>query len=212
MPIVGCNLKKMKTDKGNKIELEREKVDNYLITACITLIAAFIVIISIKKPSQIYISYAYLISLFFLITCLLFSLWHKFRFPIRQEKFEREREKLVSDISEEIVDFAEEFVLPASQLKVNKLKAEQPDLSHEELKKRVLEGDSKNKTKRVIITQLEKLNYQLKEKSEEIFQKPLNEKSSKLKFRLDMLSKSYRYWAFGVGILFFFLSIFMTLI
>ncbi|WP_420552248.1 hypothetical protein [Tenacibaculum aiptasiae] len=202
----------MNKDKGNRIELEREKVDNYLITACITLIAAFIVILSIKKPSENYISYTYLISLLFLITCLLFSLWHKFRFPIRQEKYERIKDKILTDISGEIADFAEEFVLPASQLRLNKLKAENPTMNDDELKKRVVEGDSKEKTKKVITTYIEKLNYQLKEKSNEIFQKPLEEKNSKLKFRLDMVSKSFRYWAFGIGILFFFVSIFMTII
>lgn len=202
----------MNKEKGNKVELEREKVDNYLITACITLIAAFIVILSIKKPNQPYISYTYLISLFFLITCLLFSLWHKFRFPIRQERFERIKDKILNEISGEIADFANEFALPASQLRLNKLKEENPTLNEVELKKKVIDGDSTEKTKKVIITYIEKLNYQLKEKSNEIFQKPLKEKNSKLKFRLDMLSKSFRYWAFGIGILFFFVSIFMTII
>jgi hypothetical protein len=202
----------MKKEKGNKVELEREKVDNYLISACITLIAAFIIILSIKKPSQNYISYTYLISLFFLIICLLFSLWHKFRFPIRQEKFEKVKDKIMTDISGEIAEFAEEFVLPASQLRLNKLTVENPNMNEDELKKMALEGNSKNSSKKVIITYIEKLNYQLKEKSNEIFEKPLKEKNSKIKFRLDMLSKSFRYWAFGIGILFFFVSIFMTIV
>lgn len=202
----------MNKEKGNKVELEREKVDNYLITACITLIAAFIVILSIKKPAETYISYTYLISLFFLIICLLFSLWHKFRFPLRQEKFEKAKKKLVRDISGEIAEFAEEFALPASQLRLNKLKEENPEVDDKELKKRAVSADSTEKTKKIIITHLEKLNYQMKEKSDEIFQKPMNEKNSKLKFWLDMLSKTFRYWTFGIGILFFFVSIFMTII
>lgn len=202
----------MTESKGNKVELEREKVDNYIITSCITLIGAFIIILSIKKPTEAYISYSYLISLLFLIISLLFSLWHKFRFPVRQQMFEQEKDRLISNISSEIADFAEEFVLPAAQMKFNQARLKYPDLSEDEIKKKSIDEEAKGKTKKVIVTHLEKLNYQMKEKSDEIFRKPLNERYSKLKFRIDILSKTFRYWAFGIAIIFFFSSIFLTII
>lgn len=193
------------------IKQERDKVDGYIITANITVIAAFIIILSIKKPEIIYISYASIASLFGLIASLLFSLWHKYRLPKRQLLFEQEKEKLISDMGGDIADFAETFVLPTSILKVKEQISSGQIVTKEEIKGIVANEKDKDKIKKVIVTHLEKLNFQLRDSHEKIFNKPLNEKNAKTKFYIDKASKSFRHGLFVVGIIFFFLAIILKL-
>jgi len=198
-------------DKQNRIETEQDKVDSYIITACITLIAAFAIIISIKKPSDEYLSYSYLIALLALTISLLASLWHKFRFPKRQELYKKEFDKVLRKISGEIADFGENILIPLKQTKLIEAQAREKNMSLIELTKKVNEDNDKH-AKNVIKTYLEKLNFESKEKSREIFKKPLNEKNSYIKHQIDRIAQGLRYFSFTVGLIFFFVSIFMTLL
>lgn len=193
-------------------ENERDEVDNYIITTCITLIAAFIIILSINKPDDLYIVYSYLSSLFFLILSFLFFLWHKLRYPIRKKLFERAQKVAISNISAEIAGFIEEYFYPATKNKAIELAREtDPQNYNENLKKKFIEEHS-DKARPIIETYIEKLNFKLKEKSKEIFKKPLKENFSNLKHFLDLTAMKSRYHLFLLAILFFFLSIFLTVL
>ncbi len=169
-----------------KVELEQDKVDNYLITACITLIASFTIIMSIKKPGSSLASYTYLVSLLFLITSLLTLLWHKFRFPKRRALFNIEQKYIIQDASTNIETHMEKIISPSY------------DIS-EELR-----------TKSIIV-HIENMLYKIKEKYDETYLKPLMEPHSKFKHLLDRFSKSARYKTFTVGIVFFFTSMAISL-
>ena len=158
----------------DKIELEKERdtVDNFVITALITLIAAFIIIITLKTPSDVYVSYATIISLFCLIFSLFACLWHRFRFPFRQKIFLIERDKKISDISGDIADFVETFIMPLQRAKAKEIISINPNITKEELKKQLYTSEDKANSKKIIITHLDKFNYELKIAYEKAFIKP----------------------------------------
>lgn len=201
----------MKTDNSEEILKQQDRVDGQIITACITLIAAFAVIISIKKPNDQYLSYAYISSLGFLTVSLLSSLWHKYRFPKRQELYKKEVNKVIRDLSSKIADFGENILIPLKERKLSEARAKDQQTPFPELAKKVNEENDKHASN-IIMTYLEQLNYKTAEKKDEVFNKPLKEKNATIKFRLDKLTNFLRYPTFVAGIIFFFISIFMGLI
>ena len=201
----------MNTDNSEDILKQQDKVDGQIITACITLIAAFAVIISIKKPTDQYLSYAYISSLGLLTVSLLSSLWHKYRFPKRQNLYKKEINKVIHEMSGKIADFGENILIPLKQRKLVEAKQKDDQIPFQELAKKVDEENNKHASG-VIMTYLEQLNYKTAEKHQEVFNKPLEEKNAILKFRLDKLTKFLRYPTFVAGLIFFFLSIFIGLI
>ncbi len=102
-------------ETSNNIDSERIAVDNYIITTCITLLGAFIIFFSIKKPENLYIAYSSIISICSIIISLLASLWHKSRYPKRLAYFEKKSSDLIRDISGDIADFAENILIPFSK-------------------------------------------------------------------------------------------------
>jgi len=200
----------MKENLSDGIVQKQDKVDGQIITACITLIAAFAVIISIKKPTNEYLSYAYISSLGFLTVSLLSSFWHKYRYPKRQDLYKKEVNKVISDLSGKIADFWENILIPLKQRKLEEARLKDKQTPVPELAKKVNDENDKHASN-VIMTYLEQLNYKTAEKREEIFNKPLNEKNAITKFRIDKLTSFIRYPAFVAGIIFFFISIFMNL-
>lgn len=190
---------------------EQETVDNYILTALITLIAAFIIILSIKAPSDVYVASSSAISLACLILSLLLSLWHKLRFPKRLHIFEREKEQQIKNISGEITDFANNFYYPTIEAKTYEILSNNPELSKEAVKKLVSSDKIDDKTEKVIITYLEKLNYIVKESHQKIFNQPLDEKGRKTKYLIDKFAQVTRYPFFVVGLVFFFIAIILNL-
>ncbi|MEX2429459.1 MAG: hypothetical protein WD577_14535, partial [Bacteroidales bacterium] len=69
-----------------------------------------------------------------------------------------------------------------------------------------------DQAKKVIITNLENLNFQMKEANQKIFKNPLNESHSKIKFKFDYISRHIRYPLFISGIIFLFIALFLSLI
>lgn len=201
----------MKTDNSEEIIRQQDKVDGQIITACITLIAAFAIIISIKKPTDQYLSYAYISSLGFLTLSLMSSLWHKYRFPKRQDLYKKEVNKVIHELSGKIADFGENILIPLKQRKLIEAQQQDKQTPFPELAKKVDEENNKHASN-VIMTYLEQLNYKTAEKYSEVFNKPLKEDNAILKFRIDKTTNFLRYPTFVAGIIFFFLSIFMSLI
>lgn len=195
----------------NNLETEKDKADNYMITACITLIASFAVINSIKQPSDKYISYSYISCLSFLVLSLLFFLWYKFRYPKRKQLYEMEMKKVLNDISGEIANFGEKILIPLKQRQLEEAKQLDKTTPIAKLAENV-NKENDVYAKDIITTYLEKINYKSNEKKEEFFNKPLNEKHAFIKNLIDKLSFSLRYTTFTFGILFFLLSIVLTLL
>jgi len=139
------------------------------------------------------------------------SLWHKYRFPKRQELYKKEVNKVIHDLSDKIGDFGENILIPLKQRKLAEAQARDKQTPFNDLAKKVNEENDKHASK-VIMTYLEQLNYKTAEKKNEVFNKPLDEKNAIIKFRLDKLTNFLRYPTFVAGLIFFFISIFMGLI
>lgn len=193
------------------VEQERDKVDNYIITANITLIAAFMVIITIKEIDDQYLNYAYLTSFSGLTLSLLCSLWHKYRFPKRRLALEKESHEIIHNVSGELATFMENILTPYKAQKIKEIKANQPNITPSELDKLVKKELDVN-AGGTIRTYLEKFQYDLDLKKKEILSKPMNESLPIAKHFIDRFTQSFRYIGFIVGILFFFISIFLTLL
>lgn len=186
------------------IKKERDQVDNYIITTNITIIAAFVILLSIDKPQNIYINSASGVSLFFLVISLLCFFWHKYRFPVKQTMFAEEEKRIIGNISGNIADFAENFLIPKS---ISTLKKDgiSENSKNEEIKKDLSNG------KKVIVTHLEFLSSMLESNYNKCFNKPLKEKNAKVKFYLDRFCILYRYKIFTLGIFSFIVAIFISL-
>ena len=190
---------------------EKEKIDGYIITTCITLIGSFIIISSIRKPENIYLNFSYIISILSLVISLLSSLWHKLRYAKRSIVFEQEKTKTMHTVSNEICDFAEDFMLPTLQADRVALKKADSALSDKEIKK--LAWSKKEVTMRNTIGSfLKNMDNELREAHEKTYDKPLNEEFSKPLFFLDKASQKVRYASFVIGIAFYLFSIIFALI
>lgn len=194
-----------------EVQKERDKVDDYIITANIALIAAFIILLSIENNKNVYASAASAFSLFGIITSLLLSLWHKWRFPHRKHLFEIEKAKLIQNISQEMADFTTTFILPIYIQHTFKNGNQQLPQEKIDFKKAYDEAIDKEKTKQIFTTQLEKLNYQLKEAREKYFDKPLQERNARVKFALDKSAGFGRNKFFILGLFFFLISIILKI-
>jgi len=193
------------------VEQERDKVDNYIITANITLIAAFMVIVTIKEVDAKYLNYTYLSSFGGLTLSLLCSLWHKYRFPKRKLALEKESREIVHNVSGELATFLENILIPFKAHKVKEIKSQNPNITPAQIEKAVKKEIEQN-AGGTIKTYLEKFQYDLDIKKKEILSKPLDENGAILKHLIDRFTQSFRYIGFVVGILFFFISIFLTLL
>ena len=185
------------------------QVDNHIITACITLIAAHIVILTIHKPAINLVSYSSLGSLTMLILSFLLCLWHRARYPIRVKYFEEERERQIHQISGEIEEF---FKLvqssPVAMVEMSRATAQQ--------KTGVVEPDHggpyAQRVRASLTAHLNVLENRMKESYKAAFEAPLREKYGGIKHGVDNFAKAARYSLFVIGIVFFFISMFISLI
>jgi hypothetical protein len=102
--------------------------------------------------------------------------------------FRREWERLVNEISRELVDFLNDIAEPLT-----------PEINNKHL------PNEKNPVYKVILTHLHKLNYQMKDVHNNIFNRPLKENHAKIKFLIGNISRTYRNYFFVLGITFFLL-------
>lgn len=104
------------------IEIQKDKVDSYLITTDITLLAAFLILLSINngiQPIKILTTVAIITSLIALSLSLLFSLWHKYRISIRKSIFDDLKKEAVNKFFKQLESFRKigknEMLLSASE-------------------------------------------------------------------------------------------------
>jgi len=191
---------------------DRMVVDNYIITALITLISAFIIILTIKKPTNDLVSYFSVLSLFCLIFSFLLCLWHRLRFPYRQRLYAIEKDKKIHEISQEIADFEIKYVRPKKKLNAIELYSKNPELDNKKIQELSYSEKDEEDTKNIIIVYLKKFNFEMKEINEKIFSKPLDENHRKTKYFIDSFAKTSRYPLFVIGLISFFLSIILNLL
>ncbi|GAG53593.1 unnamed protein product [marine sediment metagenome] len=218
---------------NNTEEKEAQNVDNYIITTCISLLAAFAVLINIKKPENIFVSYSIIISSFCLLLTLLESLWYKVRFPFKNSLLNKKRSNIIHNYSVKIANFTEKHFdslvkmklienLP-SEIKSNSnyskivdklIKSDILDYSGNGKGRKVSEYLGKeglSEFNDVIKSYTQNLSLEIKNVYHEIFNKPLNEKLSKIKFYLDLLSQHTRHYFFILGTVFFLIVIVLNI-
>ena len=169
-----------------------ETVDNYIILTSITLLASFSILMTNSTNIQKRIFICIIISASDLILALLLCLWHKIRFNLRSGIFEQEKEIIIKRYAKDIADVANTFLIPCS----GHIKGEHVATSQE--------NESNFK---VIFSFCKNLGTDLKEASEKLFLKPLDEKFGKIKFIIDLSARKFRYVFFGIGLLFYFLTL-----
>jgi hypothetical protein len=174
----------------------RAQVDNYIITACISLIAAFVVILTVKKPVGQVAGWTSFCSLFFLVAGLLASLWHKIRHPIRVDAYERQKKSKAEECTDKIYDFYMTYV------RTN------PD-ARTELATTNLDGKYSSRFKEVIAAHLQNMSTDMKLIQEQIFHQPLDEKNPRMKYCLDGVARRLRYAGFVLGVILFLTSVFI---
>ena len=204
--------------KNNKIN-----VDNYIITTCITLIAAFVIMLTIKTPANKLLSISVILSMLCLILTFLESLWHKVRWNYRTSFFKKERERIIREFANNVTKFAINFWEPRVRLKFlqyppvdlegnePKSKEKSSESLFDDLSREVMEENTdqyEEKTK-IYITNFLTTLQSVRIKA---FHAPLNEKYAKLKYYADILSFKTRYYLFVIGIIFFFISVLLNLV
>lgn len=197
--------------------LEKDKVDSYLITTNITLLAAFFVIISIDSKAlqtNTLTIIALIVSVTGLALSLVFSLWHKYRIALRKivfddlkekafNKFEKQLEAIETNAAKKVQLIAYKYFLEKKSEKITK----------EELKKGLekrFEDERRNEDKTpnpINMAIAENAANNFSQIYTKAFNRPLDEKLAKIKFCMDYTSKRLRYSTFTVGLLAFITSI-----
>ena len=201
----------------------KSSVDNYIITTCITLITAFVIMLTIETPANKPLSVSVILSMLCLILTFLGSLWHKGRWNYRTAFFKRERERIIHEFANDVTKFAHNFWEPRLRLKFfqylpvdsegsePKSKEKSIESVLDDLSRQVIEEntDKYEETTKVYITNFLTMLQSVRIKA---FHAPLNEKYAKLKYYADILSHKTRYYLFVIGIIFFFISVLLNLI
>jgi len=103
-----------------------EQIDNALITACITFLAAYVLIFSLDKTENIYFGFAVVSSTVFIASCLLLTLYGKFRESIRKSIFNQQKDKWAKDLESDLDRMDNELVAPLL-MKVMEMTLEKKD-------------------------------------------------------------------------------------
>lgn len=194
----------------DEVRREQSKTEDYIITSCFTLLAALAIIFSIKKPTNVYISYSVVVSAFCIIISLLELLWHKSRRPLRDYFFEQKKKHIINEYTDKIANFAEKLVLPYTELLAEKQAKTNTNYDAKILQRKVFE-ENKDSFREVLRSFVRNLSNDMKKANDSTHNKPLKEKFSKLKCFIDIISKKTRIHFFVLGALFFFLAILLSL-
>ena len=192
------------------INIAMDKVDDYIIYACITIFAAILILPSENIRYSNISSILYITSLILLFISFLFSLWHRFRNTKRKFLYNLENERIMSNSAAEMADFMEDYYQPRLSFEMNNIQNNNPDLKRDELFKKAVESKRDSAEKHLII-HLENMNYKMKESYNKIFNKPLDEKFGKVFFLIDRFSRKSRYVLFGLGTVSYIISISLPL-
>lgn len=202
--------------KENKFTTEKN-IDDYLIYSCIVLLASFVVLFSAKKPNEQLLSYLIIVSTFSLLVAFLGFLWHKFRHPYREYLFKQQKDRIIEEHASKIANFAESIIIPYFKLKLEKrISIENSFLdkikSDEDFKKGLIKDETDKSTREVIESYVRNISEDLRKAYSRSFCQPLEEKYSKIKYYMDSLAERTRYYFFVIGLIFFFISICLSVL
>jgi len=197
-----------------KVIKEKEKIDNFLITASITLLAGFSTIMSIKESSSNYSSYFAAVSIFCFALTLFFTLWHRLRKAVHDAMFQKRKNEWAESVKKDIGALLDVHGKALKRI----LETYKKFLTIEpQIKKDLKEimTDEINKTSEdyrpLILPIAESASLKLEKIFFQIYKTPLKERDSKIKFVIDYLSDSTRYYVFIIGLITFFITLFFNL-
>ena len=172
---------KVRRTAPDRIRSSREKVDDYVITASITILGAFVVLLTLREAPSRISAYLGALSIASLVLGLLSALWHKYRAPLREARFEALMVERMYKASDDILEFADTFGIRGGPLS--------PKV-HEQARK-------------TIAAHLQVMGGDLDTIRREVASSPLPERYAKLKHLLDMCAVRVRYSCFAFGMIMF---------
>lgn len=192
---------------------EKEKIDDYLLTACITLLGGFTVLLSVSEPSN-----AASIAGGFAIVCfvltLAFTLWHKYRRAVRNSIFEDKKKEMFKEFEEDlraIKESAKEFTkIKLSNFLLLNIDALMKDrdgtLKRMEGEVAKLPGEEK-----IVDAFAENWSNKIQNLYKSSYRGPLSEKVAWPKYILEYFAIKGRHFLFILGLLLFLSSLFLNI-
>jgi hypothetical protein len=222
-----------------EIDKEKQVVDNYIITTCITLLAAYFIVLTLSEPMAVLLKISITISMGSLIITLFECLWHKLRSGLRISYFNRQKEEILNKLADAIENSVENYLDPHIKLKIiETLSKHDTSLGLGKVieslsKKKILKfGDeqymkslspvaepirkafdeNEDQLRTLIGILLKNLISDIQVANGKAFNLPLSEKNARLKYYIDRMSRSSKYYLFFLGIIFLFISVVLSLI
>jgi hypothetical protein len=184
---------------AERIGRSREKVDDYVITASITIIAAFVVLLSVREASGSRIGAVLgAVSITSLTLGLLAALWHRYRAPMRQARFELLEAERIGKASGDILEFWN---------MLGKLLGKQGTPGPV-----VLPADVEDHARKTIGAHLQVMGADLSAIRRTVLSTPLPERHGRLNHSLDVLAERVRYPAFLAGMITFLCAIIVVVL
>ena len=183
-----------------RILQERARVDDYIITTNLTLIAGFAAILTLSKKPVGVAAYLPAVALVLLILSLLSFLWHKFRHPIRLRQLEVRRAEISYEFADKIVDFLETFVQPNPEI-VKAIAKAQVDPKTRET------SPYYNRARDVIVAHLRNAEQEISTAHKAAMMKPLPERGSRLLYFADVTARRLRYPSIALAVLLFLVAV-----
>jgi hypothetical protein len=184
-----------------------DKVDDHIATACITLVAGFVIFLTIRPPDNRFIVFAGIISISSLVLSFLCLLWYKIRHPVRQRLFERERRKIIESTSDRIMAFHELFIAPNPTAREELMRGRLEGITQDGSVVKMAAGPHTQEFHEIIFAHLKVLDYRAQELYETLYSRPLEEPRARVKLWLDSTARSLRYYSFLIGLFAFLVAV-----
>ncbi|MCW3119694.1 MAG: hypothetical protein JWM28_3776 [Chitinophagaceae bacterium] len=192
---------------------ELEKIDNYILTSAIAILAAFVLVYSTNNGVNLLFSITTILSIIFLVCCILLILYKKYRDSLRKSIFENDKGELLKEFKINLDKYDNDFLIPQI-LKTIKLvlsNKENEKIVQEDPKKLkdLLEQEHVKSKKEFDFTQnifVENLSIKLEKILDKSFSGPLKEKNAIIKYQIESFAK-YRYKFFVLGLIAFIISV-----
>lgn len=197
------------------LEKEHDKIDDYLIVACITLLAGFTVLLTISKTNSILSSLAGAFAILSFVISFLFALWHKYRKAIRKDLFEKKKTAIFREFEKDL-EALKDHVREVTKLQISNYLlthldevAKDREAVFARLKESMPDTPGQDR-----LTELyaENITSKISSAHKDYFHSPLEEKRAIAKWIIERWAIKGRYYAFLLGLLAFLVSIFIHIL
>ena len=193
----------------NNIHTVKEKIDTYLITSSITIIASFLIILSIKNDTldeqPLSAKIFSIIAIISFIFSFIFSIWNKYRSAIREDYFEELKKLAIATDKEKLRSFlnvASKALEKTALEQFEKIKKQNTLQNKEDIQSKI--KNELDNEKELMSPMIEVLAENISQNRVSIykiaFKKPLKERHAKIKFIIDYVSQKARYFLFVIGL------------